>query len=448
MFRDELPWSAADPILPPGRAGAGSPRRPGRRFDLDPGWSSRGSRWLVLLTALAGVLTIAWACVGGHRSGTVRADNPPPDSPVRVPRTFSASSESPIERAPRPDPRSDGPSFAVLLEQLVELSVAKQRHRDSDPPSDIDEEIASRVQWILHHTSAPEAAALRKLSTLMSEDTTVQGRFRRAHSLDILERVLQSRYTQFLHSGRRRLLNRLVEEVLGCIPLDEVLAENLTQLLTNSPFLDVSHEPAILELAATAMRDRYLVPLVVRLLSSVWINLVATNARSARELANLALLFRSDRNPVKRLAALRHLLTAADGRYRESVLGEVLENRDSELARALVLTAANGLPPAQAISTLQRLGEIDSSGLVRGLEALAGRHPEALVTAYQRLLKVESTAAFREQLVTAAGRVGGLAGSQLVRRAARVDPNPAVRQRAKRILSDRAKLTRGRRRVR
>ncbi len=352
MFRDQPLRSATD-TPPPNHphTTAASTESP-RSIDFDrPRRRDRRQLWLLALTGALGAATL-WTLA----QVTTPADAEP------GPANHPAGPAPTQPREPRPaagKPGSGGDtgqtegieeSFAQLLERLVRLDVTGSPGRDA--------QLEAVKHTILHRTVDPANATVAVLVNLMAEDTTLAGRRRRAHCLDLLTRVLHQRHADCLHMGNRQPLNDLVQDILVRIPLDEMLAIDFTRVLADRPYLDVTHESALLDLATIANRDQDLVPQVVRLLRTLWSNLHRTGARSSRELAHLAQLFRRDGNAVKRLAAMNHLLSAADGAYRDSVLREVEANRDTRLAQVLIETAADELEPGAARTAILCLARV------------------------------------------------------------------------------------------
>lgn len=340
----------------------------------------------------------------------------------------------------------DTPDFDTLLERLVEITVAANTAAlagESAGVQRLDQGGSEVLRQILHRVEEPDAQALHKLTGLMSEDHTTRGLARRGLCVGILDRGLRRRLERFEHGGSRVPLDELVLSMLDCIPQDETVARELAGLLTDTPFLGVAHEAALLDLVATASEDRYLIPIVTDLLETLWQNLEAAGARTARDLINLAMLFRVDANPAKRLVALRHLLLADNGRYRELVMQETMAKNDAQLVAELTRTVASELPPREAISALERLSTVATGQLMSAFLTLGGRKPEVLVDAYERKLADGTRPDFRAELVTGAGFQGGEDGLRLARLAFAEDPDPTVRARAMFVISGQASATEG-----
>jgi hypothetical protein len=158
--------------------------------------------------------------------------------------------------------------------------------------------------------------------------------------------------------------------------------------------------------------------------------------RTATDLASVALLFKDDTNPTRRLAALQHLL--GDARYREMVVREVVERRDGRLAREIGLSAARTLAATDAIAVLERVCHLAPQQLTGAFLHLGAGDSSALRQAYEQRLADGTASAFRAELITGAGFTGRAEDIALAQLAFRQDPHPDVRSRAMLVLTAQA----------
>ena len=423
-------------------------------------FESRGERRLgrrIVAVTFAGV-TIAglWACWPREPtvpSVTPKLVDPDPWTPEErddedspLPRFIENELRAMVKAGESTPQTGDVADFDALLEQLVAITVAAHHAAKADDGAKIErlEEPGNAIlRRILTHVEDPDNKALFKLTGLPSEDTTLRGTARRHLCLGILRRGLERRLMGFETGGSRDPLDHLVQTMLESIPQDEVVAGDLSKLLTGTRYLGVAHEAPVLDVVALAAEDRYLIPWVTGILQTLWDNLQAEGARTSEELIHLALMFRADANRAKRLVALRHLLVAGGGRYRELVLHEVVSTRDEELCAELTMTVATKLPPQKAITTLERLSMVTTRQLMPAFMTLGEREPRILVEAYERNLADGTRADYRAELVTGAGFGGGSVGLKVARMAFEHDPDPTVRSRAMFALTGQAGAAEG-----
>jgi len=143
-----------------------------------------------------------------------------------------------------------------------------------------------------------------------------------------------------------------------------------------------------------------------------------------------ALIFRIDANPAKRLVAMRYLLVADNGRYREFILQEAIATRDEQLISELTVTAADQLAPREAISALERLSLVTKRPQTMAFMRLSLRDSKVIFDAYEQKLADGTRPDFRAELITAAGFRNGADGLKLAQLAFDHDPDPEVRTRA------------------
>ena len=132
----------------------------------------------------------------------------------------------------------------------------------------------------------------------------------------------------------------------GCRDVSTAFVKDGMELLADRPYLGIHHEEAVFDLLVMAPELPFLREVSSALLLTLWENLQESGARTGSDLASLALLFKEDVNQSRRLAALRHLLTADGGRYKELVVQEAIDRHDPALVRELALAISRKLPPA------------------------------------------------------------------------------------------------------
>lgn len=331
--------------------------------------------------------------------------------------------------------------FADYLEQLVRLATAAataKQANNEDGVADLDTKGRKLLEQMLRRLQAPEESALHALTGLLPEDSSLAGRIRWSICLQLVRMGLELRYQRFRQGDRRDPLDHLLLCVLACIPQDQCLARDLAALLRHQPYLDLRQESAVLDLVALSPEQPFLIPIATELLLTLWTNLEASGARSSSDLASLALLFKADVNPSRRLAALQHLLCADGGRYKELVLRDGIDRRDPQVLGELALAISRRLPPKEAVDDLLRISQVSSRGLTPALLNLGMRDASVLRDAYERQLADQAHADFRGHLVTGAGFQEGPAGLELALDALRMDPDPNVCCRALMVITSRA----------
>jgi hypothetical protein len=332
-------------------------------------------------------------------------------------------------------------SFDDFLERLVDLgsqlTLAVQA-RDQDLAQELDRLSRDELEELYRYFPAPEARALSRLAGLPPDDASVPALVRRKVCLLLLTRGLQQRYEQERATGSRRRLDTLVSAMLATVPQAERLAQELGGQLVDHPYLGLVHEEAVLDLVAMTSEQPFLAELSTALLLTLWDNLSASGARTSSELASLALLFKDDANPSRRLAAFIHLLKAEQGRYRDVVLDEVCRRRERDLARELGMAAARTLEPPEALGVLRRLVTVSRDESMGAFLTLGRRDPELLRETYEELLADNVEPGLRAELVTGTGFSAMPAGIELARLAFQSDPLPKVRIRAMLVITSKA----------
>lgn len=401
------------------------------------------------MTALfvAGALvSLGWLGLVTH--GAV-APHPPAQPGPTKPTVDLGSRDEPAAEALRPrkpTTRTSVPmqqptrlGFDAWVERLVELGVeawsAVDRGDDLEARSS-DAEARAELAALRRTIPESDERALHALTGLTGEDVTLRGRMRRTVLLTLIRVGLDDRHDRAQTTGDRTRADHLVTQILAALPQDEALTADLAELLIDRPHLGIVHEGAVLEIVELATEDRYLVPVAEPLLRTLWHNLADSGARTSEQLTSLALVFLDDANPSRRLAALRQLLCAEDGRFEEFVVDRVLTSGDSSLANALAVTAANEVAPPRAARILERLMGAPHARLSHAYVSLGRRALDTVRAEYESCLGNGTRPKVRAELVTAAGFGGG--DVTLARDAFRLDPDVAVRVRALYVLAARA----------
>jgi len=394
-------------------------------------------RRLVAFVALAALAAGAvWSLRG-------RSEAPPDPRTRATPPAGVAPTATAVrrpQRSPIPsfDPRQ--PGFEEMVDGLVDLGIQtwEALEADDDPAArELDEQTRTEVTTLTRLVDASDEKALHALCGLLSEDTTLSGRVRRKVLLTIVEVGLRARWQQVDYGGSRASADRLVEAMLVSLPQDELLARELgLEILANEPFLGATHERCVLEIVERSTREEFLASVAEALLTTLWRNLERDGSRSSTELASLALLFAEDTNPSRRLAALRHLLTADSGRYEQFAVDLVVRSGDRDLAREIAMTGATELPPKRALRVLERLADIESTATTAAFLMLGQRDPDTLRNAYEQKLADRIAPHVRAELVTGAGFRGDAV--DVAQLAFTHDPDPEVRTRAMFVLSAQA----------
>lgn len=243
--------------------------------------------------------------------------------------------------------------------------------------------------------------ALARLTT----PAATPGPVARELCLHLLRRSLKRSWSRRRGSGRSDDLDHLVQQILQVIPDQPQGGRQLGTVLVDQPYLGAAHEQWILELTSRSGERTELIPVASDLLLTLWNNLCAAGARSSRELTHLALLFRTDANRSRRLAALRFLLTEAPRRFRDLALHEVLTTADGDLVAQLTFAAALGATrPRDGITTLLRLSAVSSTQTLPALLELEDRQPGLLSREIERWPREARTDRFYRFLVKAQER--------------------------------------------
>ena len=363
------------------------------------------------------------------KSPTIQTTKEPAQARVPVP---------PIERGARP-------TFEELFGKLVDLGMQQRRlaeQEDMPAARAVNERIQALLTEILDTCPDADGLALQRFSTLPVKARDPQQEVAARACEILLASGLARRQETFKLHGERSALDGLVSMILVTIGNDELHAEPLSEQLVGKPYLGIAHEPKVMELVRAAARTPWLASIASALLRTLWQNLEAQGLRRPEEIAALALLEKDSESPSTRLAALKTLLAAADGRFRALVEQEVMQKRDAILAKELAAAAALELAPKEALDLLIRLTPIAAGGMIGPFMSLGHRDPALLQDAYERMLAQDVDPRVRAELVTGAGFEGG-ENLEIARTAFEHDRDPEVRSRAIFVLTAKAGSTLG-----
>jgi hypothetical protein len=378
--------------------------------------------------------------------GAPRDDGAAGAADAETPADAAADAPDPLARTARAPlaPEPAAPTFDELLAAMVRLVLAGH-----DAVTGGDDARAAALQreadsvWVRIHQSVanPEERALFVYAETAAAGSpvahTLEEQVRRRVCVRLIAEGLERRYRAARASGDRGPIDRLVAALLTELHRDEPTARDLGELLVDRPYLGLRHEAAVLELVAAVTERPYLSELASALLRTLWRNLESTGARSTDELAGLALLFKDDANPSRRLAALQQLLVARDGRYRELVLQDILREQNTALAREAAMAAALELEPAAALAVLERLAPLGRQQLMAAFMTVGARDAALLQEAYRQQLAQNTDPGLRAELVSGIGFERSRAAIELARLAFEQDPDVEVRTRALLALSAR-----------
>ena len=387
-----------------------------------------------LLVAGAAALVLAGLLALPRSRGPAPAA-PPPAADEAPGEPVAATPQAAPLRTPATPAGARAPlDFAAVLERLVALGVevhAALERDELERATRADREAQALCEALQVDVGDFDDRALFALLAADEDVSLPAGRVRRDVCRVLLQRGLQRRQRSTQQGGGRAALDALVTSLLRSVPQSERLARELgLQLLADQPYLGLAHEDPVLDIVAQSHDLQFLRPVACALLLTLWHNLERDRVRTGNELQALALLFKDDRNPVRRLAALQRLLEAQDGRFRELVLDEATRSRDPELARALAAAAAQTLAPRDALAVLERLGPLLGVHAMAPFMVLGQREPAVLRAAYETRLAGDVAPALRAELVTGAAFAGGEQGVAIARLAFEHDTAPEVRVRA------------------
>lgn len=405
------------------------------------------TRCIAPLAAGIGAAALGCWLLGPDCSETPAARAPVADGGPEPEREAAAG---PVAgRQELPAPQAPPEPFEAHFERLVEVGVrvhAAAEEGDLELAQRLSEEGRAAVAALWRDWPDADERALFVLTGLLEEDTTPPGRVRRRVSCHLLAEGLAGRLHRESQSRVRRRLDQLVSAMLASVPQSEPLAAELGgELLADRPYVGLAHENAIGDLAVLAERETWLRPVATALLLTLWHNLQRSGARNEGEITSLALLFKDDRNPVRRRAALQVLLAAQNGRFREAVLADLTSSKDRELARELAHAAAQALDAVSATGVLERLQPLLGEHAIGAFMAVGARDARPLREAYERKLAAGVDAALRAELISGASFDGTPEGIELARVAFEQDDDLEVRARALLALTARAPAALGER---
>ncbi len=345
------------------------------------------------------------------------------------------STRTAVNLTPIPDPKT----FDEFVTELTRLGAAvwtKVEAGDEEAARPIDAEARNLLDVMNNTVLVPDEKALDRLTQTSMTDESMETKVRTSVLLRILSDGLKERWNRYLFTGSRKAADHLTAAILGCLVLSEPLAMRLGHgLLVDEPYLGSPHEAAVLQLVDQSAEITYLQSVSSRLLLTLWRNLAEQGERSSGKLASLALLFKDDGNPSRRLAAFAHLLTADEGRYRDLVLQHIRRTKDTDLAVEVAHTAAAELAPKEAIDVLTALHSVAGERMMGAFMLLGSRSTEEIRNAYEVRLADNRDPKLRAELIYGAGFEHGPAEIDLARLAFDHDPSVEVRQRAMFVLS-------------
>src|SRR5690606_30317145 len=129
------------------------------------------------------------------------------------------------------------------------------------------------------------------------------------------------------------------------------------------------------------------------------------------------------------------------GRYRRAVVQQVCESGDAELAALLGSSAANQLPPAEALPVLEELIDVGRDRMTGAFLLVGAREPAALTDCYAQHIADASEPHLRAELITGLAMLPGPEGYEIARVAFDSDPDEEVRRRALFLLSGHPDVT-------
>lgn len=343
----------------------------------------------------------------------------------------------PAHREPAPEPPSATSAavheFAWYVERLRELGertaeLAQQDEIDAARTSDR----AARelfAELVAVHPDAAERA-LAMLTGIPDASADPHDAGRRVVLEVILATECRRRHDAVRRGGDppdRAGIDGLVQAILDTMPGNSATADVGGAVLGEQPYLRLVHEPGVLALVQLAGDGLFPRAIATRLLLTLWDNLQEHGERSSAETSRLALLLLDDADPSQRIAACRQLLL--DPRFRALVLARLHERSAHADAALLADTAANELPPAEALDVLRDLTPLltHAPGSYIGLGV---RAPDVLADAYREHLAADTQPEVRRELVFGVGMVPSPIGLEIAELALANDPSPDVRVQA------------------
>jgi hypothetical protein len=224
--------------------------------------------------------------------------------------------------------------------------------------------------------------------------------------------------------GHSDLRQPLVRDMIDRLPLSPDYAGFITKRLDSQPYLDGTHELALMDLATIAHGDlAFLQDPVRRLLVTTWRNMGSSSLERADEL--LAYLDDPDAGLLQR-AAMEYLLLSDE--HRATVLSVLTKKGDHQLMVEMAHFAALHMDPDAAISVAAELkGASVYAHFGGAYMKLAERSHEELGSNYRTCLASNVQPGHREQSILALARYANGRADDIVREAFDHDPNPRVK---------------------
>jgi len=271
--------------------------------------------------------------------------------------------------------------------------------------------------------------ALLKLDALVTPWSDFDRRAESAICQLIIDFELQEMHVGKLKPER---LEPLVSELLSRLSFSSDYCTLITRLLADSPYLSMSHELALLELARVASGELgFLQQPVSTLLSTLWKN---SNLDENGLLAEL-LTFSGGENQTLLRAALQRLLLS--DKYRDIATTQLIEMGDDSLMSDMATLASRELPKGPALRVIERLRHASKYGsFVGAYSHMAETEPETLFSSYKAALQNGINVEHRIESIVGLGNYAGPKGIQFARVAFNEDPSPRVRGAALLALSE------------
>lgn len=388
----------------------------------------------LMLALLAGLLLSALVLVDvlHEDQGSTFPDSSKAVTTPPAPSELATTPTSRAQRSPLASQKREHATYDELFARLVALG-GEQRRRLAASELAAAQAVNERIRVLLGElfevASDADGRAFSTFCTAACPPRTPDEEVTALACELLVSSGLARRHELVKRGGERAELDAFVGMILTAIAGDEARAPAMHAWLLDQPFLGAAHEAPVMELVRRAATEGWLAQIASGLLRTLWKNLEASGQRRPEEIAALALLAKDGENPSARLAALKTLLLAADGRFRALVEQEVLHKRDREVARELAAAAALDLPVREALDLLVRLSPLAPGGMIGPFMTLGHRDPKLLVDSYERLLADDVAPQLRADLVTGAG-FEGRGGSEIARTAFELDRDPGVRERA------------------
>ncbi|MGC6488574.1 MAG: hypothetical protein ACON4Z_13085, partial [Planctomycetota bacterium] len=351
----------------------------------------------------------------------------------------SVESPPPSREAPQrerwsPDPDAELATFEQVVAQLCDLSgrtAALAQDDEHEAAKALDDEARGLLATALHRFADAGERALAMVVEMPGVDADEARPAGQNIRLGVLQVVLAAELARRHETARRfeepDARDQLVAALLTAMPIGSHTAEMGDRVLRDRPFLQLRHEPQVLELLRHAGEGAVARPIATRLLLTLWTNLRAGGLRTSAELSRLALVLLDGADPSQVVVACSQLLT--DRRFRLFALAWLRERDDRGLATEVAQIAGRSLPPAEALEVLSALSPLLQH--TRGtLLAVGVRAPDLLADAYRTQLAAGTRSALRREMVMGLGMLPDAAGLEIARTALDHDPSAEVRLQA------------------